>query len=399
MSTAKGLLKGMKVLDLTRVLAGPYCGMMLADMGADVIKIENPSTGDDSRLNFPIVQGESAYFMNLNRNKRGITLNLKHPKGKEIFIELVKKADVVLENYRPGVMEKLGLGYEDLRKINPKIIYGAVSGFGHFGPYSQRAGYDIIGQAMSGLMSTTGWPGGEPTRTGTAISDVLGGLSCSIGVLAAYSNMLKTGEGEKIDISLVDSTVSALEIINMIYLCTGRTPERIGNRYEAVYPYDTFPTKNGDLVIGAGNNKLFSLLINVMGQPELLENPLFSDNNLRVINHAKLKPIIVEWLKDKDLDETVQVLLDAGIPAAPINTIDRVTKDPHIAGAREMFPDCDHPKAGKIKLTGNQIKLTNNKIDTFKPSPLLGQHNYDILNEILGISKEEVQKLKEDKVI
>lgn len=399
MSNVNGLLSGVKVLDLTRVLAGPYCGMMLADMGADVIKIENPGVGDDARLNYPIVNGESAYFMNLNRNKRGITLNLKSSKGKEIFIDLVKQSDIVLENFRPGVMEKLGLGYEDLRKLNPKIIYGAVSGFGHYGPYSKRAGYDIIGQAMSGLMSTTGWPGGEPTRTGTAISDVLGGLSCTIGVLAAYINVLKTGVGEKVDISLVDSTVSALEIINMIYLCTGRTPARIGNRYEAVYPYDTFKVVDGDIVIGAGNNKLFGLLIDLMGQPELMADPRFSDNNKRVLNNAALKPIILEWLKDKTIDDTVEMLLKAGIPAAPINTIDRVVRDPHIAGAREMFPECDHHKAGKIRLTGNQIKLSNHKITTFNPAPLLGEHNKEILQEKLGLNAEQVDKLLEDKIL
>ena len=201
---SKGLLDGIRVLDLSRVLAGPYCGMMLGDMGADVIKIEVPGKGDDARINYPIINGESAYFMNLNRNKRGITLNLKSEKGKEIFRKLVAKSDIVLENYRPGVMEKLGLGYEDLKKINPAIIYGSVSGFGHFGPYSQRPGYDIIGQAMSGLLSTTGWPGGQPTRVGTAISDVMGGISCCVGILAAYINRLKTGKGEKVDVSLVD---------------------------------------------------------------------------------------------------------------------------------------------------------------------------------------------------
>lgn len=186
----KGLLDGIRVLDLSRVLAGPYCGMLLADMGAEVIKVEVPGRGDDARINYPIINGESAYFMNLNRNKRGITLNLKSEKGKEIFRKLVAKSDIVLENYRPGVMDKLGLGYEELKKINPAIIYGAVSGFGHYGPYSQRPGYDIIGQAMSGLMSTTGWPGGAPTRTGTAISDVMGGISCCVGILAAYINRL-----------------------------------------------------------------------------------------------------------------------------------------------------------------------------------------------------------------
>ena len=327
----KGLLEGVKVLDLTRVLAGPYCGMMLADMGAEVIKIEVPGKGDDARGNFPIINGESAYYMNLNRNKRGMTLNLKSEKGKDILRRLVSQSDILIENYRPGVMEKLGLGYEDLKKVNPGLIYGCVSGFGHYGPYSQRAGYDIIGQAMSGLMSTTGWPGGKPTRTGTAIADVMGGLSCCTGILAAYINRMKTGEGEKVDVSLVDSMVSSLEIINIIYLCTGKVPERIGNRYEAIYPYDSFEASDGSVVIGAGNDKLFGLLCEQMEKTELLEDERFSCNNSRVLHHTELKPIIEEWLRDKKIDEIVDLLLNAGIPAAPINTIDRVAKDPHIA--------------------------------------------------------------------
>ena len=394
-----GLLDGVKVLDLTRVLAGPYCGMMLADMGAEVTKIELPGRGDDARRNFPLVNGESAYFMNLNRNKRGITLNLKSEKGKEIFRELVKQSDIVLENYRPGVMDKLGLGYEDLKKINPAIIYGAVSGFGHFGPYSKRAGYDIIGQAMSGLMSTTGWPDTPPTRTGTAISDVTGGISCCVGVLAAYVNRLKTGEGEKVDVSLVDSMVSALEIINIIYLCTGRVPSRIGNRYESIYPYDSFKAKDGYVIIACGNNKLFDLLVDVMKKPELLENPHFSDNNERVLHHDELKPIIEEWLQDKTIDETVDMLLAVGIPAGPINTIDRVVSDPHIADARQMFVELEHPVAGKMKVTGNQLKFTNKKVDISRPAPLLGQHNAEVLGEKLGYTPEQVAQLKEEGVL
>lgn len=395
---SKGLLDGVKVLDLTRVLAGPYCGMMLADMGADVIKIEVPKKGDDSRGNAPIVNGESAYFMNLNRNKRGITLNLKSEEGKEILRKLVAKSDIILENYRPGVMEKLGLGYEDLKKINPKIVYGCVSGFGHYGPYSKRAGYDIIGQAMSGLMSTTGWEGGEPTRTGTAMSDIMGGISCCVGVLAAYVNTLKTGEGEKVDVSLVDSMVSSLEIINMIYLCTGRVPTRIGNRYEAIYPYDSFKAKDGNVIIACGNDKLYNILKETLKIEELF-NELYENNVKRVENHATLKPIIENWTKDQTIDEVVEKLLAVGIPSAPINTIDRVVKDPHIAGAREMFVDIEHPTAGKLKITGNQLKFTNKKVVIDRPSPLLSQHSEEVLVGELGYTKEQFDKLQEDGVL
>lgn len=393
----KGLLDGVRVLDLTRVLAGPYCGMMLADMGAEVIKIELPGRGDDSRKNGPFVNGESAYYMNLNRNKRGMTLNLKSEEGKRIFKELVKKSDIVLENYRPGVMKRLGLDYEELKKINPAIIYGAVSGFGQYGPYSQRAGYDILGQAMSGLMSTSGWPGGAPTRTGTAMSDVLGGLNVCIGVLAAYVNRLKTGEGEMVDVSLVDSTVSSLEIINMIYLCTGRVPTRIGNRYEAIAPYDSFEAKDGMVIIACGNDKLYASLKSVLQIPAL-EDEKFASNALRVQNHAPLKEIIEAWTRERNIDDIVDTLLAAGIPSGPINTIDRVVKDPHIAGARQMFVDLEHPVAGPMKITGNQIKLTNHPVQIDRPAPTLGQHTEAILADVLGIDHEGYQKLADSHI-
>ncbi len=393
----QGLLDGVKVLDLTRVLAGPYCGMMLADMGADVIKIEMPGKGDDARRNAPIVNGESAYYMNLNRNKRGMTLNLKSEDGKKIFRELVKESDIVIENFRPGVMDKLGLGYEELKKINPAIVYGAVSGFGQYGPYSKRPGYDILGQAMSGLMSTSGWPGGKPTRSGTAISDVMGGISCCVGVLAAYVNRLKTGEGEMVDVSLVDSMVSALEIINMIYLCTGRIPERIGNRYEAIYPYDSFEASDGMVIIACGNDKLYGVLKSVLQMPEL-DDPKFDANVDRIAHHAELKELIERWTKVRTIDEVVNTLLAAGAPAGPINTIDKVVVDPHIAVAREMFVDLPHPVAGDMKVTGNQLKFTNKKVKIDRPAPLLGQHTEEILKEKLDIDHDEFERLKAEGV-
>ena len=389
----KGVLAGIRVLDLTRVLAGPYCGMILADMGADVIKIEAPGSGDDSRKNSPFQNGESAYFMNLNRNKRGITLNLKSAEGKEVFLKLVKDADIVLENYRPGVMEKLGLGYEDLKALNPGIVYGCVSGFGHYGPYSKRAGYDIIGQAMSGLMSTTGWPGGPPTRTGTAMADVFAGISCCAGVIAAYANRLRTGVGDKVDIALVDGMVSSLEIINMIYLTTGRVPDAIGNRYEAIYPYDSFQALDGYVIIACGNDKLYNIFKATVPLPGL-EDECFNSNPKRVENHAPLKEIIENWTMTKTIDEIVDMMLAVGIPSAPINTIDRVVKDPHIAGAREMFVDVEHPVAGKTKLTNCHVKMSNHKSSIRMPSPLLGQHNEEVLIG-LGYSEADIQRLKE----
>ena len=393
-------LEGVTVIDLTRVLAGPYCSMFLADMGANVIKIEVPGKGDDTRCYVPSFEGESAYFINLNRNKRSLTLNLKTEKGKQILKDLVKKADILVENYRPGTMKKLGLDYDVLKEINPKLVYGAISGFGQYGPYSQRAGYDIIAQAMGGLMSTTGWPTTGPTRCGTAIGDVLAGLSLTIGVEAAYINAQRTGKGQLVDVALVDSVVSSLEIINQIYLATGRIPQRIGNRYEAMYPYDSFKCKDGDIVLGSGNDKLYGILCNtVMKRPELAEDPRFLHIGDRIEHHADLKPIIEDFLKDYTMDDAVQMMLDAGLPAGPINTIDRVVVDPHIAGAREMFVTVPHPTAGDMKIAGNQIKLSETPVQFERPAPLLGQHTAEILKEQLGYDEATVEALKAEGVL
>ena len=368
-------------------------------MGAEVIKLEIPGKGDDSRSYVPQINGESSYYINLNRNKKGITLNLKDEKGKKIFLELVKKVDILIENFRPGTMDKLGLGYETLHKVNPALVYGCVSGFGQYGPYSKLPGYDIISQAAGGLMSVTGWADGEATRTGTAIGDVLGGLNMSIGVLAAYVSRLRTGVGQMVDVALVDSVVSALEIITQIYLQTGKIPQRIGNRYESVYPYDSFNTKDGSIVIGCGNDKLFSLLARQMGKPELIEDQRFCTNPLRVKNHALLKPIVENWLAGYTMDEAIELIQAAGVPAAPINTIDRVVSDPHIAGAREMFVEIEHPVAGKLKVTACQIKFSDTKSGVFASAPTLGQHTDQILEQYLGMSVDTLRALHEDHVV
>lgn len=394
-----GALEGITVLDLTRVLAGPFSTMMMADMGANVIKIERPKVGDDSRQFSPFQGGESAYYMNLNRNKKGVTLNLKDPKGKEIFKELVKKADIVIENYRPGVMNRLGLSYDVLKKVNPRIIYASVSGFGQYGPYTNRPGYDIIGQAMSGLMSTTGTKESGPIRTGTAISDVLGGLSVTIGILSALYNRDVTGKGQAVDVSLVDSSVAGLEIINQIYLVEGRIPQRIGNRYESTYPYDSFKTIDGDVVIGAANNKLWKELCQVMGKKDLAEDERYNEVYKRVEKHVEVKKLVEEWTKSLTMDDIVKTLLEKGVPVAPINTIDRVVNDEHIGKAREMFVEVDHPKAGKMKLTGCHIKLSDTKPSIRKCAPLLGEDNFKVYSEYLGLSKEEIDELKKDSVL
>lgn len=387
-----GALAGLRVIDLTRVLAGPFCTMMLADMGAEVIKIEEPGKGDDSRHFAPFRNGESAYFMNLNRNKKGITLDLKG-KGREVFLDLVREADVVIENFRPGTMDKLGLGYETLKEANPRLVYAAVSGFGDTGPYRLRPGYDIIGQAMGGLMSTTGWPGGEPTRSGTAMADVLAGLSVAIGILAALRHRDRTGVGQKVDVALVDSVVASLEIITQIYLTEGRVPERIGNRYESCYPYDSFRAGDGSVVIAAANDKLWKLVCQTIGSPGLADDERFDTNAKRVARHAEIKPLIEAWTCRHPVDVVVERMLAAGVPASPINTVDRLVNDPHIAGARQMFVDVEHPVAGSTKLTGSHIKFTATPTRIASPAPVLGQHNGDILGGLLGMTAEAIDAL------
>lgn len=395
----EGLLDGIVVLDLGRVLACPYAATMMADMGATVIKIENPKGGDDTRKMGPFVNGNSVYYANFNRGKVGVTLNLKEPEGKEIFKEMVKKADVVLENYRPGTMEKLGLGYDVLKEVNPGIIYGSISGFGHTGPLSKRAGYDIVGQAMGGLMSTTGWPDGPATRTGTPMGDVLGALNMTVGVLAALVNKQRTGKGEKVDVALVDSVAAAMENITMIYQSTGRIPQRIGNRYESTYPYDTFLAKDGDVVIAAGNNKLYAILCDVMGKPELKTDPRFAEVKDRVANHVAMREIIVPWTKQHTIDEVDKLLNDAGCPACPVNTLDRLVVDPQIAGARGMFPTIDQPGIGELQITAIPAHTTRTSTAPRKAAPLLGEDNADVYGKLLGLDEAKLADLKAKGVI
>ncbi|MDR0519375.1 MAG: CoA transferase [Clostridiales Family XIII bacterium] len=393
-------LEGLTVVDLSRILAGPYCTMILADMGADVIKVEIPNVGDDSRAFPPFVGDESVYFKNMNRNKRGITLNLKSERGKELFLKLIKKADVLVENYRPGTMEKLGLGYDELKEVNPRLVYGCVSGFGHSGRYSKRAGYDIIGQAMSGIMSVTGWPDGEPTRTGGPISDTMAGLSLACGIIAACRYRDVTGIGQKVDIALVDTLVSSMQIINQIYLAGGRLPERIGNRYESTYPYDTFGTKNGGtVVIGCANDKIWRIICGLMGREELISDPRMETNKLRVENHALIRPIVSEWTHTMDAKELVDLLLDNGCPAAPIYDIAQVADDPHIAGDRDMFPEMEYPRVGKLRVTGSHFKMSETEAGPRFPAPDLGQHNREVYSGLLGLGDEEIDKLMEDGTI
>jgi CoA:oxalate CoA-transferase len=390
-------LEGIKVLDLTRVLAGPYATMVMADMGADVIKIEAPEIGDDSRQFGPYIKDESAYFMSLNRNKRSITLNLKAPKAKEIFIEMVKKADVVVENYRPGTMEKLGLGYEELKKINPKIIYAAASGFGHSGPYSKRAAYDAVVQAMGGIMSITGPKGGKPTRVGPSIGDVTAGLFTAIGVLAALNYRNNTGIGQKVDVSMLDCQVAILENAIARYVVTGEAPKPAGNRHSSITPFEPFETSDGEIMIAAGNDALFVKLCEVFGTEEWANDERFKTNPLRTKHVEELVPLITAVTRTKTTKEWQDLLDKAGVPNGPINTIDKVMEDPQIL-ARDMIVEVDHPVAGHLKMAGVPIKMSETQGTVRTHAPLLGQHTEEILKELLGMSTEEIDALKKENI-
>lgn len=397
MTTALG---DITVLDLTRVLAGPYCTMMLADFGANVIKIEIPGKGDDTRAMGPIKNGASMYYANVNRNKKGVTLNLKAPEGKELFKELVKKADVVVENYRPGVMDKLGLGYDELKKVNPRIIYAAVSGFGCYGPNSQRPGYDIIAQAVGGLMSISGHPGGQPTRVGSAMGDMLGGMNLTIGILMALHARQLTGRGQRVDVALVDSVVASLETGTQRYFASGKLPELMGNRYAAAYPYDSFAAADGSFVIACGNDHLFQLLCEkVIHRPDLLTDPRFDSNLKRCDNHAALKPEIEKWTSLHTIDEAVEAINAADVPAAPINDMRRVTSDDSIANVREMFVPLHHPVIGDMRVNGNPVKLLDMMPQITRHAPELGQDNEAVYGELLGLDAAALNEYREKHVI
>lgn len=393
-------LQDIVVLDLTRVLAGPYCTMMLADFGADVIKIEIPVKGDDTRGMGPFVNGSSLYYANVNRNKKSVTLNLKDPKGKEMFLALVKKADVVVENYRPGVMDRMGLGYEVLKEANERIIYAAVSGFGSYGRCAARPGYDIIAQAYGGLMSITGEPDGEPLRVGTAIGDVLGGMNLTIGILTALHARELSGKGQRVDVALVDSVVSSLETGTQRYFASGKLPRRIGNRYASAYPYDSFKAKDGNFVIGCGNDKLFNLLCTkVLHREDLLTDPRFLSNALRCENHAALKVEVEKWSTTLTKEEAYEAINAAGVPASPINDLYQVSHDPHIVEDREMFIPVKHPVIGDMRVNGNPVKLLDMMPEVRTCAPALGQHNEEIYGQLLGMDKAQLEALEEDRVI
>jgi len=391
------MLEGIKVLDLSRALAGPYCTMLLGDMGADVIKIERPGKGDDSRAwGPPFIEGESAYFLSVNRNKKSITLNLKSEKGKEILFKLVKTSDVLIETNRPGVMEKLGLSFEEVKKINPKIVYCSISGFGQSGPYKLRPGFDQVIQGMGGLMSITGEENRPPIKVGVAITDVGAGMYAAIGILAALLRRDKTGEGEYIDVSMLDGTISWLTYQSGRYFASGEVPKPMGSGHPLIVPYQAFKTKDIHINIAVGNDSLWRKFCETMGL-DIADDPKFSTNAKRVENKGELIKILNEILSKKTGKEWLEILNKAGIPCGPIYKLNDMFSDPHVL-SRGMVSEIEHPKAGRIKVTGVPIKFKNSPGKIRLHPPLLGENNFEILEEI-GYKREEIEKFKEEGVI
>lgn len=389
-----GPLKGLKVLDLSRVLAGPYATMMMADFGANVYKIEPPKVGDDSRAFGPFVGKESAYYMSLNRNKRSMVLDFKKQSNIEVFKEMVKNADIVVENYKPGTMEKFGIGYDVLKEINPKIIYAACSGFGHTGPYSQKPAYDIIVQAMGGIMSITGQEGGEPTRVGASVGDIIAGIFTSYAIMLAVYHREKTGEGQKVDVGMLDCQVAILENALARYVTSGEVPKPIGNRHPSITPFASFTAKDGHIIVGAGNDRLWEKLCTTIDRMDLFKHPKFDTNANRTQNVKELAVELNKTLKEKTINEWMKLLEDAGVPCAPINTIDKIVNDPQIK-AREMIVEVEHPVAGKLKLPNVPFKMSKTPGSVNTPAPLLGQHTNELLKEMFGWDEATVEeKLK-----
>ena len=395
----KGPLSGIRVVDLTRALAGPYCTMMLGDMGAEVIKVESPDGGDDSRAWAPPYIGqESAYFLSCNRNKKSITLNLRSEAGKQILTDLVKISDVVVENFRPGVMKKMGFTYETLKAINPKVIFCSISGFGTKGPDASKPGFDLIAQGMSGFMSFTGEVGGGPIKVGVALADINSGMFAAYGILTALYHRQRTGEGQVVETSLFETMVAELTFQAGRFFATGVAPKPEGNRHPLIAPYESFHCQDGYINIAAGNDNLFAQTCEAIGLSGLARDPRFLNNGIRVKNREALTPLMegkTKTLKVKDLQKKLD---EAGVPIGPIWSLDQ-TLTSEQAHALEMVKEVEHPTCGKIKVTGVPVKLSKTPGAVELPPPTLGQHTEEILTRVLSYSKSEVEKLRKEKVI
>jgi len=395
----KGALEGIRVLDLTRALAGPYCTMMLGDMGAEVIKVESPDEGDDSRAWAPPYIGqESAYFLSCNRNKKSLTLNLRSDAAKKIITELIKISDVVVENFRPGTMKKMGFPYETLKTINPRLIFCSITGFGAKGPEAQKPGFDLIAQGMSGFMSFTGEVGGGPIKVGVAIADINAGMFAAFGILTALYHRERTGEGQMVETSLFETMVGQLTFQAGRYFATGVAPKPEGNRHPLIAPYESFACQDGHINIAAGNDNLFFRLCSAIGLKECEKDARFQNNGLRVKNREALIPLIEAKTKTYKLKDLQKILDDAGIPNGPIWSLDQ-TLTSEQALALEMVKEVDHPTCGKIKVTDVPVKLSKTPGAVELPPPTLGQHTNEVLTQVLGYSESEVERLRKEKVI
>lgn len=386
-------LKGLKVIDMGQMVAAPFCTSLMADMGADVVKVESP-TGDIARNALPKKDGVSTYFINFNRSKRGITLNLKTEEGKEVLRRLIAQADVLVENFRPGVMTRLGFSYEEVSRLNPRLIYASISGFGQLGEYAGRACFDPIAQAISGMMSVTGSTGGEFVRCGASIADVLAGQNALIGILAALRHREETGLGQYIDVALTDSCIVALGSMNQIYFTTGKIPVPRGNTFEATAPGNTYPTKDGMVAISAGHTREWPKLARVLGREEWIDDPAFVTVDARVKNRLELDRLIAEETSKMTNDELLEKLLAVGLPAAPILNVAQVAENPHFRDARRMYADVEHPQIGTVRITNQGIKMTRTNPHIRGCAPMLGEHNRQILTD-LGYTGEQIDQMRE----
>ena len=393
MPNAKPPLRGIRVIDLTRVLAGPFCSMTLGDMGCEVIKVEEPGKGDDTRSWPPFSGGEATYFMSVNRNKRSLTLNLKTPEGIALLKTLVRKSDVVIENFRPGTMEKLGLGYAALAKLNPRLVYCSISGFGESGPEAHRPGYDLIVQAESGVMDLTGFADGPPVKVGNSIADLVAGMSAAHGIVLALLARTRTRRGQRVEIAMLDVMASLLTYQAGIYFATGQRPTRRGNQHPSIVPYEVFKAADAYLTVGVANNSLWERFCQALGHPELARDPRFETEAQRVANRDVLIPLLDRLLGERPAAEWLKRLDEAGVPAGRIKSVAEVCEGPHLK-ERGMIVSLPHPKAGTVKVFGVPIRLWATPGAAIEPPPLLGQHTEEILIRLLGMSRAQVARLR-----
>ena len=398
MSNSKLALNGVKVLDLTQIMAGPYCTMMLADMGADVVKVEKPNGGDDTRrMGPPFIEGESAAFLGINRNKRSIVIDLRSDSGRELAQRMARESDVLVQNFRPGSLDRMGLGYEQVHEINPAIVYCTISGFGATGPYAQRGGFDLVTQGMSGLMSVTGHAGGPPAKVGVPVCDLNAGMFGAIGILTAYINRLRTGQGQHVDTSLLEGGIAYTFWESAMYFATGDVPEPKGSAHRLTAPYQAFETSDGYVNIGAANQANWERLCSAISRDELVTDPRFVEPRDRMNNIDELVSTLEDVFSQEPSAHWLAKLADAGVPAGPIYDLDEVYADPQVQ-AREMMVETEHPVAGRVKNIGIPIKLSETPGQFQRPAPALGQHTDEVLTE-LGCSPAEIDKLRGSGVV